>query len=122
MWDLEDAVFSAANYLGKSDAIIVPQPGKAGFSRPVNGQVISGFGPRTHPVTGEVGKPHEGVDFACSYGQPIPASKSGKVIMAGWQNASNPSEGYGQYVRVDHRGGMLISMRICLPLKPVLVI
>ena len=25
--------------------------------------------------------------------------------MAGWQNASNPSEGYGQYVRVDHGGG-----------------
>lgn len=141
MWDLEDAVFSAANYLGKSgaasgniekalyqynhsqeyvsevmkyatlyvtegyDAIIIPEPGKAGFSRPVNGQVTSGFGPRIHPVTGEVGKPHEGVDFACSYGQPIPASKTGKVITAGWQDASNPSLGYGQYVRVDHGGG-----------------
>ncbi|MEF3355820.1 peptidoglycan DD-metalloendopeptidase family protein [Paenibacillus sp. GYB006] len=141
MWDLEDAVFSAANYLGKSgaasgniekalyqynhsqeyvsevmkyatlyvtegyDAIIIPEPGKSGFSRPVNGQVTSEFGPRTHPVTGEVGKPHEGVDFACSYGQPIPASKAGTVIMAGWQNASNPNEGYGQYVRVDHGGG-----------------
>ncbi|WP_225229453.1 M23 family metallopeptidase [Paenibacillus gallinarum] len=127
MWDLEDAIFSAANYLGKSeaasgniekalyrynhsqeyvsevmkyatlyvtegyDAIIIPQPGKAGFSRPVNGEVTSGFG---HVP-----------DFACSYGQPIPASKAGKVIMAGWQNASNPSEGYGQYVRVDHGGG-----------------
>lgn len=116
MWDLEDAVFSAANYLGKNgaasgnveaalyqynhsqayisdvmkyatlyvtegyDPITIPQPGKAGFSRPVSGQVTSGFGPRTHPVTGEVGKPHGGVDFACSLGQPIPSSKAGK----GW--------------------------------------
>lgn len=70
---------------------------KAGLLR--NDQIIK------NQVTGEVGKPHEGVDFACSLAQPIPSSKAGKVIMAGWQDACNPSKGYGQYVRVDHGGG-----------------
>lgn len=37
------------------------EPGKGGFARPVEGPVTSPFGPRVHPITGQVGKPHKGV-------------------------------------------------------------
>ncbi len=87
------------------DEVTIPQPGQSGFSRPIDGVVTSGFGPRVHPVTGEVGKAHEGVDLRCSAGQPIPASRAGTVIISQWQDANNHSKGYGQYVRIDHGGG-----------------
>lgn len=139
MWDVQDAIFSAAHLLSKNgasegryeDAIfaynrsqkyvsevlyfmnlyvdgydsIDTKPTESGFARPINGRVTSPYGYRTHPVTGEKGKLHAGIDFACAEGQPIPASKAGRVIVAGWQNPGNPKEGYGQYVRIDHGGG-----------------
>lgn len=36
--------------------------------KPFNYEVTSGFGPRTHPVTGEKGKMHQGTDFAVPAG------------------------------------------------------
>ncbi|MFP3512314.1 M23 family metallopeptidase [Peribacillus sp. SIMBA_075] len=45
------------------------------------------------------------IDFACSIGQSVPASKDGKVVYAGWQNPNNHKEGYGLYVWVDHGNG-----------------
>lgn len=140
MWDIEDAIFSAANYLGESGAasgdiegallkynkdtsyvaeimkyatlyveqgynvIEVPQAGQNGFVRPISGAVTSSFGMRTHPITGKQ-KLHAGVDFGCSIGEPVPASKAGKVIFSAWQNANDHGAGYGQYVRIDHGGG-----------------
>ncbi len=85
--------------------IEVMEPSKSGFARPVSGQVTSGFGIRLDPVTGEPGDSHEGIDFACSAGQPIPASRAGTVTMAGWQNPDDPNASYGQFVWVDHGGG-----------------
>ncbi|MDR6726095.1 murein DD-endopeptidase MepM/ murein hydrolase activator NlpD [Paenibacillus amylolyticus] len=32
--------------------------------------------------------------------------------MAGWQDASNPTKGYGQYVREDHGGGYVTNARV----------
>lgn len=140
MWDIEDAIFSAAHYLAKSGAssgniegavhnynrdpayvaevmkyatlyveqgynvIEVPQAGQNGFVRPISGAVTSNFGMRTHPITGKQ-KLHAGVDFGCSIGEPVPASKAGKVIFSAWQNANDHGAGYGQYVRIDHGGG-----------------
>ena len=63
-------------------------------------RISSTFGPRTHPVTGEVGKVHTGVDFAVPQGTNIHAADSGTVIVAEWYN------GYGNCVIIDHGGGM----------------
>ena len=52
------------------------------FIRPLDKKykVSSEYGPRTHPVTGEKGKMHHGVDFAAPIGVSIKASKAGKVL------------------------------------------
>jgi murein DD-endopeptidase MepM/ murein hydrolase activator NlpD len=71
------------------------------FGMPVSGaRVSSGFGPRIHPITGEVGKMHAGVDFAVAQGTSVHAASGGIVIMAEWYT------GYGYTVIVDHGGGL----------------
>ncbi len=60
----------------------------------------SGFGPRTHPITGKKGKMHNGLDFAAPAGTPIYAAESGTVIVA--QSMS----GYGNTVIIDHGNGL----------------
>ncbi|MDR0267672.1 peptidoglycan DD-metalloendopeptidase family protein [Paenibacillus sp.] len=64
------------------------------------GRISSGYGRRTHPVTGEVGKMHTGVDLAVPQGTPIHAADEGTVTVAEWMS------GYGYCVIVDHGGGM----------------
>ena len=74
---------------------------KAGkLVRPVPGAVSSGFGQRTHPITGKV-RMHNGVDMHGGFGQPILAAEDGKVILAGVKG------GYGNAVMIDHGGGMV---------------
>ncbi|MCL1595540.1 MAG: peptidoglycan DD-metalloendopeptidase family protein [Actinomycetia bacterium] len=68
--------------------------------RPVPGAVSSGFGQRTHPITGKV-RMHNGVDMHGGFGQPILAAEDGKVILAGVKG------GYGNAVMIDHGGGMV---------------
>lgn len=63
--------------------------------------VTSPYGPRVHPITGEVGKMHHGVDlsgYAIS-GKPIYATRSGIVSLAGWYGSG------GWTVSIDHRDG-----------------
>jgi len=60
----------------------------------------SGFGPRTHPITGKKGKMHNGLDFAAPAGTAIYAAESGTVIVA--QSMS----GYGNTVIIDHGNGL----------------
>jgi murein DD-endopeptidase MepM/ murein hydrolase activator NlpD len=67
--------------------------------RPVNAPITSGFGPRTHPITGFV-RMHNGVDFGAAHGTPIRAAESGVVVVAGWN-----SGGFGNYVIINHGGG-----------------
>jgi murein DD-endopeptidase MepM/ murein hydrolase activator NlpD len=62
--------------------------------------VSSKFGPRTHPITGEKGKQHNGIDFAANSGTAIYAAESGTVIVA--QRMS----GYGNTVIIDHGNGL----------------
>ncbi|WP_296976855.1 murein hydrolase activator EnvC [Thermobacillus sp. ZCTH02-B1] len=62
--------------------------------------VSSKFGPRTHPITGEKGKQHNGIDFAAPAGTDIYAAESGTVIVA--QRMS----GYGNTVIIDHGNGL----------------
>ncbi len=80
-------------------------PGEAGaesiegFTMPTSGSVGSGFGTRVHPIFGTV-RQHTGIDIGGSTGDPIWASKEGRVIFAGWKG------GYGNTVIVAHTGNV----------------
>ena len=63
---------------------------------PTNGRYASAFGPRIHPVTGEVGKMHQGVDIANERWTPIFASADGVV------EVSQMSSTFGNFVTIDH--------------------
>ena len=65
------------------------------FVRPLAGSITSPFGWRRHPIFGSR-RFHTGVDISSTYGTPIRASNSGKVIYSGWYG------GYGKVVIVDH--------------------
>jgi murein DD-endopeptidase MepM/ murein hydrolase activator NlpD len=66
----------------------------AGLIWPLHGPVTSEYGYRW-------GALHPGIDIAPPYGTPIAAAKSGVVIQAG------PYYGYGNFVMIDHGGGMV---------------
>ncbi len=70
---------------------------KGKFIMPVNGRRSSGFGVRTHPISGRR-KMHNGQDIAAPSGTPIKAAGAGKVIAATYLN------GYGNTVIIDHGG------------------
>ena len=65
-------------------------------------RVSSTFGPRVHPIFGDV-RMHNGVDFAAPSGTPIGAAAAGVVVVAG------PQGGYGNVVVIDH-GNALATM------------
>ncbi len=67
-----------------------PYPG-ASFGSP--------FGPRVHPVFGNV-RVHTGVDIGGESGDAIHAADDGVVVSAGWLG------GYGNATIIDHGGGM----------------
>lgn len=73
------------------------QPGI--LSWPIRGRVSSPFGYRIHPIFG-TRRFHTGIDIDASTGDPIKASESGTVILAGSYG------GYGRAVVIDHGGGM----------------
>lgn len=68
---------------------------------PVPGQyrITSNFGGRADPITG-VWTSHGGTDIAAPYGTAIVSANDGVVIFAGWHYS------YGNYVIVDHGGGI----------------
>ncbi len=82
---------SSSEYAGGNGPFLLP----VGSAR-----ISSGYGKRTHPVTGEVGKMHTGVDFAVPQGTDIHAADSGTVLVAEWWS------GYGYCVIIDHGGGV----------------
>ncbi len=63
--------------------------------------VSSPYGPRVHPITGEVGKMHHGVDLAGPgiNGRTIVATRGGKVVYAGWYGSG------GWTIGIDHGDG-----------------
>jgi murein DD-endopeptidase MepM/ murein hydrolase activator NlpD len=69
------------------------RPGGYGLIWPVNGPVVSGFGPRW-------GSFHEGIDIAVPTGTQIRAAASGTVEVAGSVG------GYGNYTCIGHGGGL----------------
>lgn len=68
---------------------------------PVPGQyrITSPFGGRADPITG-VWSNHGGTDIAAPNGTPIVSANDGVVIYAGWHYS------YGNYIIVDHGGGI----------------
>lgn len=78
-----------------SDSALLFGEGKVNWPVPGWSRISSVFGPRIHPVFGYKST-HTGIDIPASYGTPIIAGASGKVIFAGWGKA------YGNYILIDH--------------------
>ena len=77
------------------------QPGSgSGLIWPVDGPVVSGFGPRNINGSYEF---HPGIDIAVPSGTPIRAAADGTVIFT---EAEASSGGYGNYTCIDHGGGL----------------
>ena len=72
----------------------------AGFIWPVNGPVVSPFGPRI--INGGY-ENHPGIDIAVPTGTPIRAAGDGTVIL---EQPEASSGGYGNYTCIDHGGGI----------------
>ena len=65
---------------------------------PLQGEITSLFGTRTHPITGEE-HTHTGIDLAAEEGSDIEAAASGQVVFAGEKG------GYGNLVIIEHADG-----------------
>jgi len=66
---------------------------------PVEGKLMSAFGGRTDPFSGE-GAIHTGVDLQAAMGTPVVAAADGIVAYAEWRS------GYGRLVILDHGNGL----------------
>ncbi|MBA3653775.1 MAG: peptidoglycan DD-metalloendopeptidase family protein [Actinobacteria bacterium] len=81
---------------GRQSGQTTAPSGKGVLSSPIPGAAISStFGPRVHPIFGDV-RMHTGVDFDASEGTPIHAAADGVVVSAG------PQGGYGNATIIDH--------------------
>jgi murein DD-endopeptidase MepM/ murein hydrolase activator NlpD len=93
----QDAAKGEADRLAGTKAGLLAQSGgsvSGDVVRPAQGTLTSGFGPRDGTV-------HNGTDIANSIGTPILSAMAGEVIDAG------PASGFGQWVRVQHPGGLI---------------
>jgi septal ring factor EnvC (AmiA/AmiB activator) len=89
--------------LAESGSVLPVGPIKAGSGSliwPVDGPVVSGFGPRTINGSYEY---HPGIDIAVPEGTPIRAAATGTVSL---QQPEAASGGYGNYTCLDHGGGL----------------
>jgi len=66
---------------------------------PGNYKISSNYGKRNDPITG-VWTSHGGTDIAAPYGSKVVSANDGVVLFAGWHYS------YGNYVIVDHGGGI----------------
>lgn len=94
-----EAARRAAGIVGTTSA-----PGT--LSWPVSGTITSPFGYRRNPFGGGM-EFHQGLDIAAPMGTTITAAASGTVISAGWYG------GYGNYILIDHGGGMATGYGHC---------
>jgi murein DD-endopeptidase MepM/ murein hydrolase activator NlpD len=74
---------------------------KVPLRKPVTGEIdeTSPFGVRMDPIAHEAAL-HTGIDFRGEIGEPIHATASGTVTIAGWTG------GYGKLVEIDHGNGL----------------
>jgi murein DD-endopeptidase MepM/ murein hydrolase activator NlpD len=93
----------AAQLIATGSAPLPAGPIKGGSGSmiwPVDGPVVSGFGPRDIGAGYEF---HPGIDIAVPEGTPIRAALGGTVIFTEPESASG---GYGNYTCIDHGGGL----------------
>ena len=74
--------------------------GKYVWPCPSYSRISSGYGNRVHPLYGTV-KFHDGVDLASASGTPILAFAPGTVTVSGLNG------GYGNYISINHGGGLM---------------
>ncbi len=74
--------------------------GSGGMIWPVDGPVVSGFGPRD--LNGSY-ENHPGIDIAVGEGTPIRAAATGTVVVV---QSEASSGGYGNFTCIDHGGGL----------------
>jgi murein DD-endopeptidase MepM/ murein hydrolase activator NlpD len=70
----------------------------ARFIWPLEGEVVSPYGPRVHPVLGNL-ENHDGIDIDVPEGTTVHAAASGKVFFYGEQ------PGYGNVLIIQHADG-----------------
>jgi murein DD-endopeptidase MepM/ murein hydrolase activator NlpD len=95
------------NYLRTASALGLGSRGLRGFGNlnstpsmwPVDGRLLSPFGARTDPFSGE-GAFHTGVDISAAFGTPVHAAADGIVTFAEMEN------GYGRLIKIDHGNGI----------------
>jgi murein DD-endopeptidase MepM/ murein hydrolase activator NlpD len=78
----------------------VPTPRAGQMQWPLSGPITSPFGTRLNPFGGGNSEFHPGIDIGIAVGTPVAAAAAGRVLIAGWVS------GYGEYVAVDHGGGI----------------
>jgi len=69
------------------------------FTKPSNGRITSGFGPRTRSGGAVGSTDHKGVDYGSDQGLGIFAAADGTV------EAAKMGTGYGNYIYISHPGG-----------------
>lgn len=95
------------NYLRTANALALGHRGLRGFQNangtpniwPVDGRLLSPFGARTDPFSGE-GAFHTGVDISAVTGTPVHAAADGIVTFAEMES------GYGRLIKIDHINGI----------------
>lgn len=50
---------------------------------------------------GEMMGQHGGLDIKCPTGTPLISPSDGKILVAGWQDPTNPKKGYGIHVLIE---------------------
>ncbi len=86
--------------LSQASSQTAPYSGGAFAWPSVSTYVTSQYGTRVHPVTGRV-TTHAGLDIGAAHGTNIYAAAAGTVLVSGWNTG-----GYGNYVVIDHGGGL----------------
>ena len=98
--EVEAQLEAARRAAALSGAPPPPVSGAPGtLSWPVSGTITSPFGWRRNPFNGAPDF-HQGLDIGAPSGTTITAPAAGTVISAGWYG------GYGNFVLIDHGGGM----------------
>lgn len=80
------------------DSVVVLSRGVASqFIWPLDGEVVSVYGPRIHPVLGNA-ENHDGIDIDVPEGTTVHAAAGGEVFFYGEQ------PGYGNLLIIEHKG------------------
>lgn len=79
------------------------------FIQPVQGPITSDYGYRTHPVTGQQGSWHSGIDYGIPTGTSVKASDGGVVVDVEANCTVGDhvcGGGFGNFVRIRHNNGL----------------